>query len=224
MVINDIDAERIALATRSNDTLCGIAGDVSDEDSAKRLVASAAEHLGGLDGLVNNAGIAEPIKGTMRQQTEDWRRVIDVNLQGVFLMSRETAKCMKEGGSIVNIASVAGLVGLPASNAYGVSKAGVVMMTRTMACDLARFGIRVNAIAPGFIQAPMAEVMTNQVSYDTDAIVRRVPLGRPGNAPEVANAAAFLLSGLASFITGAVVPVDGGMSAFGGFGNAAPAG
>ncbi len=220
VVINDIDEERIAQAKTESDVAGAVAGDVSDEASVNGVVQEAADILGGLDGLVNNAGVAEPIKGTMRQSADDWRRVIDVNLQSVFLMSRDGAKCMQEGGAIVNIASVAGMVGLPASNAYGVSKAGVIMMTRTMACDLSRFGIRVNAIAPGFIQAPMADVMTDQVPYGISAIEQRVPLGRPGKAQEVANAAVFLLSELASFITGAVLPVDGGWSAFGGVENA----
>ena len=220
VVINDVVEDRLAQANLENDFTGAVAGDVSEEGAVKDLLREAADLLGGLDGLVNNAGIAEPIKGTMRQSTDDWRRVIEINLQSVFLMSREAAKRMQEGGSIVNIASVAGMVGLPASNAYGVSKAGVIMMTRTMACDLSRFGIRVNAIAPGFIQAPMANVMTDQVPYDTGAIVRRIPLGRPGTAQEVANTAVFLLSGLASFITGVVLPVDGGWSAFGGVGDA----
>ena len=121
----------------------------------------------------------------------------------------------QRSGAIVNIASVAGLVGIPGSNAYGPSKAAVAQMTRSLACEWARFGVRVNAVAPGYVDAPMAhELFRNP--HTQEAALSRVPMRRLGATAEIAAAVAFLCSPLAGYITGAVLPVDGGWSAFGG--------
>jgi len=220
VVINDLSADKVRIAGEEVGSIGAIAADVSDEMSVKSLLNETADTLGGLDGIVNNAGTFEPLKGTKRQLLDDWRKVIDVNLQSVFLVSREAAQYLQSGSSIVNMASVAGLGGFAASNAYSVSKAGVVMMTKTLACDYARFGIRVNAVAPGVIEAPMAQEMFEEIAEGPDIYLRRTPMGRLGKQEEIGNAVLFLLSELASFITGVTLPVDGGWMAFGGAGEA----
>lgn len=194
-------------------------GDVSNEEDADRIVSAVIGKLGHLDVLINNAGVLETTRPTPSQVLAEWRRTIDVNLQGTYLMARAAARAMvssKRGGSIVNVASVTGLVGFRASNAYGVSKAAVVMLTKTLALDLAHKGIRVNAVAPGFIETAMTSDLQQDVKLPRDAFMRRVPMGRFGAAEEVARVIVFLASEWASYMTGSVVPVDGGWVAFGG--------
>lgn len=145
--------------------------------------------------------------------------MIDVNLQGTFLMSRGAARIMAKqssGGSIVNISSITGLIGFRGSNAYGVSKAAVAMMTQTMATDLASRGIRVNAVAPGFVDTSMLTRLEYDVGIERSVFERRIPMGRIGQPDEIAAAVLFLASDLARYITGVVLPVDGGATAFGG--------
>jgi NAD(P)-dependent dehydrogenase (short-subunit alcohol dehydrogenase family) len=163
--------------------------------------------------IINNAGVAEPVAPIRRQSLDAWQRVMDVNVRGPFLVSRAALTRMipRRRGAIVNVASIAGLVGFAGSNAYGVSKAAA-MMTQTLAGEVAKFGIRVNAVAPGVIEAP---ILTT-VPAETDALVSRVPLGRLGTPVDVGHAVAFLGSAAASYISGVVLPVDGGWTAFGG--------
>lgn len=220
VAMTDIDAARLEAARASVGAALAAAGDIVDEADVEAVFARVAAGLGGVDGLVNSAGVADAMGGTRRQSLPDWRKVIDINLQGTFLAAREAARAIRGGGAIVNIASVAGLGAFPASNAYSVSKAGVVMMTKTLALDLARFGIRVNAVAPGIIDAPMAHALLGEGDAGRAAMTRRIPMGRLGRPQEVASATRFLLSDEAAYITGAVVPVDGGWSAFGGPGDA----
>lgn len=202
-----------------------VPGDVSDESSAEAIVAAAHAPRESLDILVNNAGLAEDLAPLERQQTADWQRVIDVNLRGPYLMSRAAAARLRASpaGVIINVSSVAGLVAFPGSHAYGVSKAGLAMMTKTLAGELARHGVRVNAVAPGVIEAPMLDRMTKDGAR-LQSIVSRVPLGRLGRVEEVGAAVAFLCSDLAAYVTGAVLPVDGGWTAFGGAGVASRSG
>lgn len=194
-------------------------GDVSRQEDCNRFIESTLEMCGRLDVLVNNAGILEVSRPTLKQELADWKKVIDVNLQGTYMMSQAAARAMVDRnihGAIVNISSVAGLSGFRASNAYGVAKAGVAMMTRTLAVDLAPSHVRVNAVAPGFIHTAMTENLGDVTRIDRDAFIRRIPLGRFGDAVEIARAVVFLASDLASYITGTVLPVDGGWLAFGG--------
>jgi NAD(P)-dependent dehydrogenase (short-subunit alcohol dehydrogenase family) len=221
VLINDLTQERAddALAHLPHEGLA-LAGDVAKEADAERLADAAVSRWGHLDILVNNAGIGEQFRPTSRQTLEAWRHVIDVNLQGAFLMSRAAIRAMepRRSGTILNIASIAGLGAWRAANAYCVSKAALVMLTQTLACETARDGVRVNAIAPGIISTPLALGVVHTVG--ASSFERRIPLGRLGHVEEVARTAAFLVSDWASYITGAVVPVDGGWTAFGGAGDA----
>ena len=191
---------------------CELVGNVSQETDAEGLIARASEAMGGLDILVNNAGVSEPPIATVDQTLDRWTRVIDTNLRGVYLMSRAFGRHilgLSTRGAIVNISSIAGLEGFPASNAYGVSKAGVAHMTKTMAVEWAPRGIRVNCVAPGFIDTPMALEVLDQ-SGGRDRFIRRIPMRRLGDAEEIATAVVFLASDAASYITGVTIPVDGG--------------
>jgi NAD(P)-dependent dehydrogenase (short-subunit alcohol dehydrogenase family) len=222
VALNDLDAGALdevvaALGPRAT----AIAGDISRPDEAERIVEEA-ERRHPLTILVNNAGVAGELASLTRQSVEDWQRVIDVNQRGTYLMCRAAARSMRQrrSGRIVNIASVAGIVGFAASHSYGVSKAAVIMMTKTLAIELARHGIRVNAVAPGVIDAPMLAHVTGGQARGVREVASRVPMGRLGTGRDIGHAVAFLCSDMASYLTGVTLPVDGGWVAFGGAGAA----
>ncbi len=220
VAIADLQQRRLTAAlTELPDTSVAVVADISSEDGVERMLAEAEERLGPLDILVNNAGIAEPIVRTVDQKLADWERVIDVNLRGTFLACRgfaARALPRRSPGAIVNIGSVAGLGGIPSSNGYGVSKAAIAHLTRNLACEWSAKGLRVNCVAPGYIDAPMSAEMFADSRVDRSRIEQRVPLRRLGAADEIAAAVAFLASDDASYITGVVLPVDGGWCAYGG--------
>lgn len=186
--------------------------DVTDEDAVTRLVASCDAEFGPLAGLVNSAGIG-CVLPVLETTTETFRKVVEVNLTGCFIISREAARHMaKRGrGAILNIASVSGIMGNAERAAYGASKGGQVTLTRIMAVDLAESGIRVNAIAPGPIETPMAQEMHSQQTREN--WLSTVPQRRYGTPEEIAAAAVFLLDDAkSSFITGQTLSVDGGFT------------
>ncbi|MEM0982254.1 MAG: 3-oxoacyl-[acyl-carrier-protein] reductase [Cyanobacteria bacterium P01_H01_bin.58] len=182
--------------------------DVSDATQVDALVKAAMDKWGSVDVLVNNAGITRDTL-LLRMKPEDWQAVIDLNLTGVFLCTRAVSKIMlkQRSGRIVNIASVAGLMGNPGQANYSAAKAGVVGFTKTVAKELAPRGVTANAVAPGFIKTDMTEDLPN-----TEDILKFIPLGRYGEATEVAGLIRFLAADpAAAYITGQVLTIDGGM-------------
>ncbi|MFC0407199.1 SDR family NAD(P)-dependent oxidoreductase [Roseomonas elaeocarpi] len=201
-----------ALATRS-DGHVGVALDVTRQDSVTRVVAQAVDQLGQLDVLVNNAGV--PLrKDAVDVTREDWGRTIGVNLEGTFFMSQAVGLHLiqaKRPGAIVSVASTHGLMGVPTSSTYGIAKAGISHMTRMLAIEWAPFGIRVNAIAPASTVTPTRKNLNDPDKRE--AFAARIPLGRLGAPQDMADAIAFLAGPRASFITGQVLAVDGGLTA-----------
>jgi NAD(P)-dependent dehydrogenase (short-subunit alcohol dehydrogenase family) len=189
--------------------------DIADEAAVVEAIERCEAEFGPLTGVVNSAGIARDLP-SLETSADLFRRILDVNLIGSFIVSREVAKRMQERGrgSIVNIASVSGIRGNVGRVAYGASKGGVITMTQVMAVELAPVGIRVNAIAPGPIETPLVrEVHTDEVRAEWLATV---PQGRYGQPSDIASAAVFLLDQAASgFITGQTLCVDGGFTAAG---------
>lgn len=184
-----------------------IQGDVQNFEDAKRLIAETKEMFGSIDVLVNNAGVTND-KLLMRMSEEDFDSVIDVNLKGTFHTIQQVSTVMlkQKSGTIINLASVVGLVGNAGQANYAASKAGVVGLTKSVARELASRGITCNAIAPGFIESDMTDVLSDKVK---EASKTQIPLKKFGTVEDVANAAVFLA--MNKYITGQVLNVDGGM-------------
>ncbi|CAN7173975.1 glucose 1-dehydrogenase [Bosea sp. LjRoot9] len=200
----------------------GLAMEVADESSVTSGIAAILARHGRIDMLVNNAGIADTHKPTVDQDHLAFERIVRVNLQGVFAVSREVGRGMlaQGSGAIVNLSSIAGLSGLPRRNAYGAAKAGVAAMTRSMAVEWAGRGIRVNAVAPGYVRTALVAELIASGRVDQARLQRRTPMGRLAEPAEIAEAVWFLCSPAASYITGVVLSVDGGWMAFGDSGDA----
>ncbi|WP_455901000.1 SDR family NAD(P)-dependent oxidoreductase [Rhodococcus gordoniae] len=184
--------------------------DIADPEQAQRMVDQAVEQLGRVDILINNAGIGTAVPAT-KETPEQFRQVIDINLNGSYWAAQAVARVMQPGGAIVNISSVLGLTtaGLPQA-AYSASKAGVIGLTRDLAQQWgARKGIRVNAIAPGFFRTEMTDEY--QPGY-LDSMKQRIILGRTGDAEEIAATAVWLASDAAAYVTGQTIAVDGGLT------------
>lgn len=191
---------------------CFVETDVSVPEQVERFVETAAARFGRLDCAVNNAGIeGTPFVSVTDYSVEVWDQVMAVNLKGVFLsMKYEVPHLLKQRGSaIVNVSSVAGLIGGPAGSAYYASKHGVIGVTRAVAMEYAKQGLRVNAICPAVIPTPMSERLFRGKEEMINSLH---PMGRPGTLDEVAASILFLCSPAASFITGQALPVDGGVT------------
>jgi NAD(P)-dependent dehydrogenase (short-subunit alcohol dehydrogenase family) len=191
---------------------CFVETDVTNADAVERAVAETVEGLGSLDVAVCNAGIVVWGEGES-VPLPDWHRVIDVNLNGVYYTCRAAGKVMIEQkrGAIINIASMSGLIAnVPQCQAsYNASKAGVIHLTRSLAVEWARHGVRVNAISPGFMDTPMAR--PHFANPETGGLwMPRIPMGRPGRPEELGPAAVFLASDASSYMTGANLVIDGG--------------
>lgn len=190
-------------------------GDVADPAFADRLAGQVAARGGAADVLVNNAGISM-IRGAEDTSLDDWRRVIDVNLTGPFLLCRALGRQMLERGrgAIVNVASIAGIAGVSHRAAYNASKHGLVGLTRTLAGEWGGRGVRVNAVCPGWIKTGMDEADQGSGAYSDRDITDRVPMGRFARPEDVAEAIAFLADPRAgAFVNGVALPVDGGWTA-----------
>lgn len=214
VVVCDIVSDRMEETAQElrqyGDVHCMI-GDVTDPDFCDALVEGAREQFGQLDILVNNAGIAvfEPF---LEHSVESWDRTLDVNLKAVFLLGQRAARAMVDqgtGGAIVNMASSNAHMGEKELAAYNVSKAGVLLLTKTMAVELAPYDIRVNCVSPGFILTELVREAGADEAF-IQKYTKKIPLGRYGKPEEVANLFAFLASDEASFITGEAVIIDGG--------------
>jgi NAD(P)-dependent dehydrogenase (short-subunit alcohol dehydrogenase family) len=193
-----------------------VRADVRESEQVRLLVESTVERFGRLDIMFNNAGLAI-VKPVSEHSDADWDLVLDTDLKGVFLGCRAAATVMLPArrGVILNTASIIGLGGFSYRVAYSAAKAGIINLTRTLASEMAMDGVRVNSIAPGYIFTDGFKDLEDPV-LDLDNFQRRIPMGRLGTPEDVAAAAVFLASDEASYITGIVLPVDGGYSAYSG--------
>jgi methylmalonyl-CoA mutase cobalamin-binding domain/chain len=209
IVISDInqgDCDNTANQIKTEGVqIIGIACDVSNKSQVDNLISQTIQQLGRVDVLVNNAGIY-PFKAFQEIQEKDWDKVLDVNLKGVFLTSQAVSKVMSEGGRIINISSIASIVGFQGLTHYCASKGGVNSLTRVLALELAAQNITVNAVLPGAIATPGAQ-MPEDTKQQT---IANIPLQRIGNPEDIANIVTFLASDKSSYITGQTFVVDGG--------------
>ncbi len=187
----------------------GLVLNVTDGEAAEAAVRKITEKYGRIDILVNNAGITRD-QLLIRMKPEDWRSVLEINLDGVFNVTQPVAKVMmrQRSGRVVNIASVVGLMGNAGQTNYSASKAGLIGLTKSLAREMGPRGVTVNAIAPGFIRTPMTEKLNEA---QRDALLKNLAVQRLGEPEDIANAVAFLVGSGASYITGIVVNVSGGL-------------
>jgi 3-oxoacyl-[acyl-carrier protein] reductase len=213
VVLSDIDAAALdeaqsKLAARGLE-VSAVTADVTDEDSVSGLVQHCVDTWGSLDVMVNNAGITRD-NVLRKMTTDDFMQVIQVHLLGAWLGTKSASLRMREqgtGGSIVNISSMSGKVGNPGQTNYSAAKAGLIGLTKAAAKEGARYGIRVNAVQPGFIRTAMTDAMPQDVLAGR---VAEIPLGRIGEPRDVANTVLFLASDLSSYLTGITIEVSGG--------------
>jgi 3-oxoacyl-[acyl-carrier protein] reductase len=213
VLVSGRDADRVQTAVKAMEGLpgrvIGLAADAAKREDVDRLVDAARHELGKLDVVVNNAGITSDAL-LVRMKDDDWDRVMEVNLRGAFLLTRAAAKVMmrQKSGRIINIASAAGAMGNAGQANYSAAKAGLIGLTKASARELAHWGILVNAVAPGLIETDMSAAIPEAARQ---AFLAQVPLGRIGTAREVAEVVGFLAGDGASYITGQVFHVNGGL-------------
>ncbi|XOQ36512.1 MAG: 3-oxoacyl-[acyl-carrier-protein] reductase [Lactococcus sp.] len=204
---SEISSELIGEFDPYDVQVVGVSGDVSDADDAKRMIQEATEALGSVDVLINNAGITAD-KLVLKMTADDFERVLKINLTGAFNMTQAVLKPMTKArqGAIINMTSVVGLIGNIGQANYAASKAGLIGLTKSVAREVASRNIRVNAIAPGFIESDMTAVLSDKVK---DAMKAQIPMKRFGSVEEIATAALFVAT--QEYITGQTIAIDGGM-------------
>ena len=203
-------SELLSRLKEMNASYICVKGDVSVPEDAERIVKEAVAAFTDIDVLINNAGITKD-NLMLRMKAEDFTKVIDVNLTGSFLMTKYASAVMmkKRFGRIINISSVVGLRGNAGQVNYSASKAGIIGLTKSVAKELAKRNVTCNAIAPGFIETEMTDVLSDKVK---ETILKEIPSGKLGNTEDIAQLAYFLASEESGYITGQVIAVDGGMS------------
>ena len=218
------NGHKIVLSSRSKDALVevqeeiessgGVAHvipcDISSREEVENLVKGCVDHYGQLDILINNAGVTEDALA-LRMSNEAWENVIETNLTSIFVACRAALRPMMRGrwGRIINVGSITGLIGNPGQANYGAAKAGLIGFTKCIAKEVGGKGITVNVVAPGFVDTRMTEVLPSEL---LEHAVKQIPIGRMGTPEEIAASIAFLCSEGASYITGQVITVDGGMT------------
>lgn len=204
------DAEAVVKEITDNGGKAAMfAGDVSKEDDVKAMFDEITDTFGAPDILINNAGITRDTL-IMRMKTEDWEKVLDVNLKSAFICSKYAFKGMmkKKYGKIINVASIVGFSGNAGQANYVASKAGLVGLTKTAAIEFAARGVRVNAVAPGFIKTAMTDALPDEVKQ---AMMNKIPLAEFGQPEDISNAVVFLASAESDYITGQTIHINGGM-------------
>lgn len=201
--------EVIKLAEEMGVRAIAVKADVSNKDDVENFINKVLGEFGRIDILVNNAGITRD-NLLMRMKEEEWDDVININLKGTFNVTKAAIRAMmkQKGGSIINVASVIGITGNQGQCNYAASKAGIIGFTKSIAKEVAKKKVRVNAVAPGFIKTDMTEKLPEKVKEE---YLSKIPLNRLGEPEDIANAIAFLASDLSSYITGQVLIVDGGL-------------
>ena len=214
VVLNDIPASETIDKTAEEFANKGFnvavsKGDVRSEEDADRLMQTAVDRFGSIDILVNNAGITRDTL-IIRMSEKDWDDVLDINLKGAFLCTKSAARIMikQKSGKIINISSVAGIMGNPGQANYSSSKAGLIGLTKSTAKELSSRGITCNAVAPGLIKSKMTDVLPDKVKQ---RYLEQIPAGRFGTPEDVAGVVAFLSTDDASYINGQVINIDGGL-------------
>lgn len=213
-----LDAFAERMTAKYGFTPLSVSANVADEASVEVAFARVVDAWGTVDGLVNNAGISK-VGPSTEFAVVDFRRIIDVNVTGLFLCSQQAARIMKiaGGGSILNIASISSFIGQPERAAYVASKSAVAGLTRSLAVEWGELGIRVNAIAPGYIETDLVADLVSRGVLSTQTISARTPLRRMGQTEDLVGGALYLLSDVSSFATGQILQIDGGWLANGYF-------
>jgi NAD(P)-dependent dehydrogenase (short-subunit alcohol dehydrogenase family) len=218
VVVADIDADELdAVAADLGASVVAVPTDVTDPAAVKAMVEVATDEHGPVDVLVNAAGIPDLKDPIHEQSIDDWQRIVDVHLRGTYLCSKAVLPSMqeRESGAIVNLSSATSFGAFPSSTAYGPAKSAINNLTKVFAVEAAAEGVRVNAVAPGFVHTPMVDPLFEDGKLDDSAILDRIPANRMAAPGEIADAISLLTDDRAGYVTGTVLPVDGGWNAYG---------